>query len=115
FYILSSCRAYNLQRRNSMNRLLVFALFSLVVAPCVGASAQDQQPDRRLAIKSDVMGQQRVVLVHTPAGYGTNDQPYPVLYRRGRAAREYGVHDRVSGPQWPDAETAVWAKSLVSA
>jgi predicted alpha/beta superfamily hydrolase len=63
-----------------MNRLFALALFSLVVAPCLTASAQDKQMGDRLLIKSDVLGEERVALVRTPAGYDINDQRYPVLY-----------------------------------
>ena len=35
---------------------------------------------KRLAIKSAVLGEERVVLVRTPAGYETNKLKYPVLY-----------------------------------
>jgi len=34
----------------------------------------------RLTIKSSVLGEDRVILVRTPAGYDTNNQSYPVLY-----------------------------------
>jgi predicted alpha/beta superfamily hydrolase len=35
---------------------------------------------KRLAIKSAVLGEERIVLVRTPAGYETNKVSYPVLY-----------------------------------
>jgi predicted alpha/beta superfamily hydrolase len=35
---------------------------------------------KRLTLKSAVLGEDRVVLVHTPAGYETNKVSYPVLY-----------------------------------
>jgi predicted alpha/beta superfamily hydrolase len=35
---------------------------------------------KRLTIKSAVLGEERVVLVRTPAGYETNKERYPVLY-----------------------------------
>lgn len=63
-----------------MNRMFVVALFSLIVAPGVTAMGQDKKSDGRLAIKSDVMGEERVILVRTPPGYETGDQRYPVLY-----------------------------------
>ena len=34
----------------------------------------------RLTIKSGVLGEDRVILVRTPAGYESNNQSYPVLY-----------------------------------
>ncbi|MBI3411684.1 MAG: hypothetical protein HY040_25420 [Planctomycetes bacterium] len=70
-----------------MKRLFAFALFSLVVAPCLTAGAQDKQPGGRLAIKSEVMGEERVILVRTPPGYETGDQRYPVLYMTDGAAQ----------------------------
>jgi uncharacterized protein len=59
--------------------LLVLAIAMLVVAPCTAVRGQDKQ-DHRLTIKSAVLGEERVVLVRTPAGYETGDQRYPVLY-----------------------------------
>jgi len=35
---------------------------------------------KQLAIKSAVLGEERIVLVRTPAGYETNNVKYPVLY-----------------------------------
>jgi predicted alpha/beta superfamily hydrolase len=63
-----------------MNRLLALALFAFVIAPCVPAFAEEKQGGDRLTIKSHVLGEERVALVRTPAGYATNDQRYPVLY-----------------------------------
>jgi uncharacterized protein len=63
-----------------MNRLFALALLSLVVAPCVPAFAEEKQGGDRLTIKSQVLGEDRVALVRTPASYATNDQRYPVLY-----------------------------------
>ena len=34
----------------------------------------------KLTIKSNVLGEDRVILVRTPAGYDTNNQSYPVVY-----------------------------------
>jgi len=48
------------------------------------ASAAIAQPPtgtvKRLVLKSTVLGEERVVLVRTPAGYETNKLSYPVLY-----------------------------------
>jgi uncharacterized protein len=46
---------------------------------CVIA-AQAQQNPTRLALKSQVLGEERLALVCTPPGYNTNEQRYPVLY-----------------------------------
>ena len=35
---------------------------------------------KRMTIKSSVLGEDRIVLVRTPAGYETNKEKYPVLY-----------------------------------
>ena len=47
-------------------------------------AAQRTQPGsgtvQRIAIKSAVLGEERIVLVRTPAGYETNNASYPVLY-----------------------------------
>jgi len=69
-----------------MKRLLAFALFSLAVTPCLTAHAEDKQPSGRLVIKSEVLGEERVALVRTPANYGINDVRYPVLYMTDGAA-----------------------------
>src|SRR5262245_51706236 len=76
-----------LQRRLSMNRLHSLALLTFVLFPCLTASAQDKQPGGRLTIKSQVMGEDRVILVHTPPGYETGDQRYPVIYMTDGAAQ----------------------------
>jgi predicted alpha/beta superfamily hydrolase len=48
------------------------------------ASAAIAQPNtgtvKRLAIKSAVLGEERIILVRTPVGYETNKESYPVLY-----------------------------------
>ena len=70
-----------------MNRLFDLALFSIAVVPCVPASAEEKHGGDRLTIKSHVLGEDRVALVRTPAGYATNDQRYPVLYMTDGAAQ----------------------------
>jgi predicted alpha/beta superfamily hydrolase len=59
-------------------------LFSSVAVLLVIATAAFAQPPtgtvKRLTIKSAVLGEERVVLVRTPAGYETNKLSYPVLY-----------------------------------
>jgi uncharacterized protein len=39
-----------------------------------------QQNLTQLALKSQVLGEERVALIRTPPGYDTNEQRYPVLY-----------------------------------
>jgi predicted alpha/beta superfamily hydrolase len=63
-----------------MNRLFVLALFSVFVTSCATASAEDKQRDHRLSIRSDVLGEERLVLIRTPVSYDGNGQRYPVLY-----------------------------------
>jgi len=57
--------------------------FSVAVLLVLAAAAFAQPPTgtvKRLTIKSAVLGEERVVLVRTPAGYETNKLSYPVLY-----------------------------------
>jgi predicted alpha/beta superfamily hydrolase len=63
-----------------MNRLLAFALLSLLAAPGLTARADDGPQYKHLKIKSAVLGEERVALVRTPREYDTNGQRYPVLY-----------------------------------
>jgi predicted alpha/beta superfamily hydrolase len=69
-----------------MKRAFAIALFTLV-APCAMAWAEDKQQGNRLTIKSAVLGEERVVLVRTPAGYDGNDVRFPVLYMTDGAAQ----------------------------
>jgi len=59
-------------------------LLSLVAVLLVISTAAIAQPPtgtvKRLTIKSAVLGEDRIVLVRTPAGYETNKVSYPVLY-----------------------------------
>jgi len=62
-----------------MIRLLCGFAFLLMLA--VAASAQPATGTvTKLVLKSTVLGEDRVVLVRTPAGYETNKLKYPVLY-----------------------------------
>jgi predicted alpha/beta superfamily hydrolase len=63
-----------------MNRILAIALFSLALGSNLTARADDNSQYKRLTIKSQVLGEERVALVRTPPGYDTNDRHYPVLY-----------------------------------
>lgn len=62
----------------------VIQLFCGVAALLVMSVAAIAQPApstvKRLTVKSTVLGEERVVLVRTPAGYETNKLSYPVLY-----------------------------------
>src|SRR6185503_14410027 len=62
---------------------LSIRLLSSVAVLLVIASAAIAQPAgtvKRLTIKSAVLGEDRIILVRTPAGYETNKVSYPVLY-----------------------------------
>jgi predicted alpha/beta superfamily hydrolase len=52
----------------------------LLVLFCSSALAQYGGEPAKLTIKSNVLGEDRVVLVRTPPGYETNKLAYPVLY-----------------------------------
>jgi predicted alpha/beta superfamily hydrolase len=59
-------------------------LLSVLAVLLLISSAAIAQPAtgtvKRLAIKSAVLGEERIVLVRTPAGYESNKVSYPVLY-----------------------------------
>jgi predicted alpha/beta superfamily hydrolase len=55
--------------------LLVTLLFLWLMT----SAAYGQNPSR-ITLKSEVLGEERVALVRTPAGYDTGNQRYPVLY-----------------------------------
>lgn len=63
---------------NVIRLLSIFAVLLLI------SSAAIAQPPtgtvKRFAIKSTVLGEDRVILVRTPVGYETNNVKYPVLY-----------------------------------
>ncbi|MFN0111135.1 MAG: alpha/beta hydrolase-fold protein [Blastocatellia bacterium] len=57
-----------------------FLFVSLCMTLAVTAFGQGYQPPTRLAIKSAALGEERVILVQTPASYANGKQRYPVLY-----------------------------------
>ena len=65
-------------------RLNRFRLLSVLAVLLLISSAAIAQPAtgtvKRLTIKSAVLGEERIVLVRTPAGYESNKVSYPVLY-----------------------------------
>ena len=65
----------------------IFLLVSFLFALALTAFGQNQQAINKLNIKSEVLGEERVVLVRTPAGYDSNKQQYPVLYMTDGAAQ----------------------------
>ena len=62
---------------------LIRLLSGFAVLLLISSAALAQQPTgtiKRLGLKSTVLGEERVVLVRTPAGYENNKLSYPVLY-----------------------------------
>jgi uncharacterized protein len=58
-------------------------LFGLAVLLVISSAAIAQRPTgtvKTMALKSTVLGEERVMLVRTPPGYETNKFSYPVLY-----------------------------------
>jgi len=62
----------------------LFRVLSGIAVLFLVTSAAMAQPDggtvKRLTLKSSVLGEDRIILVRTPAGYETNKDSYPVLY-----------------------------------
>jgi predicted alpha/beta superfamily hydrolase len=63
---------------NLIRLLSVFAGFLLISSAAIAQPATGTV--KRFALKSTVLGEERVVLVRTPVGYEQNNQKYPVLY-----------------------------------
>lgn len=63
-----------------MKRLFLFASLSILIALSATAFGQNYPQANRLVIKSEVLGEDRTILIRTPAGYEGNGQSYPVLY-----------------------------------
>lgn len=74
----------NSAREARRSRLLnLFMLLPLVLLAPVAASAQAPNlydAPERLVVKSQVLGEDRVILVRTPAGYARGSEKFPVLY-----------------------------------
>jgi predicted alpha/beta superfamily hydrolase len=70
--------------REARRRLVgAFVLLSLLLLTSVAASAQAPilyEAPERLVVKSQVLGEERVVLVRTPAAYARSTERFPVLY-----------------------------------
>jgi len=65
--------------RSKLGRFL-FGLAVLFVISSAAVAQPGSGTVKRLALKSTVLGEERVVLVRTPVGYETNTLKYPVLY-----------------------------------
>lgn len=63
---------------NLIRLLCGFAVLLTLVSAAIAQPATGAV--KTLTLKSTVLGEERRVLVHTPAGYETNRQSYPVLY-----------------------------------
>ena len=62
----------------------LFRVLSGIAVLLIVSSAAIAQPDggtvKRITLKSTVLGEDRIILVRTPAEYATNKASYPVLY-----------------------------------
>ncbi len=58
--------------------IILSLLFSAM--PVIGQTVQGMDTGARLTIKSEVLGEERVILVRTPPGYERGSQRFPVLY-----------------------------------
>ena len=67
--------------RNTLTRIrLLSGLAVLLLVSSVALAQPGVGTVKKLAIKSDVLGEERIILVRTPVGYETNKVSYPVLY-----------------------------------
>jgi uncharacterized protein len=66
------------------HRSNLFRVLSGIAVLLIVSSAAIAQPDggtvKRITLKSTVLGEDRIILVRTPAGYEANKASYPVLY-----------------------------------
>ncbi len=69
-----------------MKKTSPFAVVLVLFALTVAAFGQDYAAGNRITIKSEVLGEDRVILVRTPPGYERDGQRYPVLYLTDGAA-----------------------------
>lgn len=68
-------------RADRSRRRMTAALFTLLLPAVAAAQAQPlYDAPARLTIKSEVLGEERVILVRTPPGYEGGTMRYPVLY-----------------------------------
>src|SRR5215475_6238263 len=63
-----------------MKKTSPFAVVGFLFSLTVAALGQNYAAGARVAIKSEVLGEERIILVRTPPGYDRNGQRYPVLY-----------------------------------
>nr|MBA2527644.1 hypothetical protein [Pyrinomonadaceae bacterium] len=70
-------------KRTNFARFVAFPgvfVFLLLFSSAVFAQAPAIPDVTTLRLKSDVLGEERTILVRTPAGYEAGNQRYPVLY-----------------------------------
>jgi predicted alpha/beta superfamily hydrolase len=63
-----------------MKKTSPFAVVLFLLSLTVAAFGQNYAAGARVAVKSEVLGEERVILIRTPPGYERNGQRYPVLY-----------------------------------
>jgi predicted alpha/beta superfamily hydrolase len=63
-----------------MKKTSTFAVVLFLLSLAVAAFGQGDTASARVVIKSEVLGEDRVILVRTPPGYERDGQRYPVLY-----------------------------------
>jgi len=66
------------KRINLIRLLSVFAVLLLISSAAIAQPGAGTM--KRFALKSTVLGEERIILVRTPVGYETNNVKYPVLY-----------------------------------
>ena len=64
--------------QNRIRLLLGFAVVLMIASAAIAQPAAGTV--KRFTLKSAVLGEDRIILVRTPAGYETNKLHYPVLY-----------------------------------
>jgi len=69
-----------------MKKTSLFAVALFLFALSVAAFGQDYAAGNRITIKSQALGEDRVILVRTPPGYDHDGQRYPALYMTDGAA-----------------------------
>src|SRR6201988_4529086 len=78
FYNFLELRA---MKKNTSNVIrLLFGISVLLMIASVAIAQPATGTVKRFALKSAVLGEERFILVRTPAGYETNKLRYPVLY-----------------------------------
>src|ERR1043165_4553877 len=74
-----SVKSIHFSGGDSMSRLLSGLALLLIITTAVIAQPATGTI-KKFAIKSSVLGEERIILVRTPVGYETNNVRYPVLY-----------------------------------